>query len=537
MMSDVISRMRDRAPIVYRSETEICFCVDDVEPCQERLPFAQAQQQFEKSLGRPLQAFTHEKASDLVGGEPGMEHSLVQAVYLAFSQHRPLVLTPDTIWITLAQGFAQHVNNHADALRSRMVVHKGKVTLDAMAWTLETPKDWANVIQQWSTDIQSHIPGELYQLMLCDFSTTTPIIRTASQVVMLDAFQQYFDYRLSFVCGIPTVTVRGSVEDWVAIRKRVDVMAGYHLEWWTDRLKPICDGFIDTVQGHPSQRFWKHIFSPEEAYGGTFITGWLADLFPYIKDSVTKAPTVRNPILEIPRDQLTSERGLSPQHVPPGRSRAPFILEFGSNHPPKEMELVAGFIGVKQDLDTGRLEPEIGWAVLEEDECSRLLTLLASTTFQEETRQKENQAGTEMEWDREYANLECSGIPKECIQLMERYTHGQVFFGNTTHPWSLKPISELALRPVSSDKFSIWAPAVHFMDLSDGRAIAYVSFDLNQFERSLWWIVVGKPDGQGFHPDSVTVVAKGFLQFLQRLTDAAGRYYFDDANFQPDVVL
>ncbi len=84
---------------------------------------------------------------------------------------------------------------------------------------------------------------------------------------MLEAFQQYFDYQL-MCCGIPTITVKGSVQDWVKIRERVDVMAGFHLEWWTDRLKPIVDGFIETAQGHPSQPFWRHIFSPKEVYGG-----------------------------------------------------------------------------------------------------------------------------------------------------------------------------------------------------------------------------------------------------------------------------
>lgn len=45
--------------------------------------------------------------------------------------------------------------------------------------------------------------------MLCDFSTTIPIARTVSQVVMLDAFQQCFDYQVCFICGIPTITVKG----------------------------------------------------------------------------------------------------------------------------------------------------------------------------------------------------------------------------------------------------------------------------------------------------------------------------------------
>ncbi len=393
------------------------------------------------------------------------------------------------------------------------------------------------MIAQWSTQIETQIPAELYRLMLCDFSTTTPTIRTASHVVMMDAFQQYFDYALMCICGIPTITVRGSVEDWMAIRTRVEVMADYHLEWWTDRVIPICDGFIETVQGHPSQRFWQHIYSPKEAYGGDLITGWVADLFPYLKDTVTQAPTVRNPILAIPRAQLTSEGGLSPRRLPTGLSRASFTMTDASTLVTKEMELVAGFIGVKQHADTGKLEPDIGCGVLEEDEYSRLLTKLSSDTLQVERRRKASEVVTEAKRDERYGEMSWVGMPKECVQLMERYDHGQVFFGNTPHPWSLKQLSGLTLLRVSSIKVQIVQPAVHFMDLADGRAIAYVSFSLNKFERSDWWIVVGRPEGQEFRQDSVTVIAKGFLQFLQRLMDAEGRYYFDDPDFQPDVML
>lgn len=526
----------DLAPLVHRSDTEICFCVDEVTPCERRLSLTNARQQFEKRVGRPLQAFTHDEASDIVLEQAPIEHSLVEAVYLAFSQHRPLVLTPDVIWIALAQGFAQHLNNHAEALRSRMVSHKGKVTLKASAFELASTQDWNEVIQQWSTGIQSHIPAELYRMMLCEFSTTTPIIRMASQVVMLDAFQPYFDYALYFICGIPTITVKGTVQDWVTIRERVEVMAGYHLEWWTDRLKPICDGFIDTVQGHPLQRFWQHIFSPQEVYGGSLITGWLADLFPYIKDSITAAPTVRNPILEIPRAHLISERGLSPKRVPTGLSRAPFLVK-SPGQPGKEMELIAGFIGVKQEANTGQLEPEIGWAVLEQDETSRVFTLLASVATPSAPPQKETTPCTEQERHKRYASVEDTGMPKECVRLMNTYEDGQVFYGTTRHPWSLKPLADLTLRQASSARVQIFSPAVHFMDLADGRAIAYVSFSLNRFERSDWWVLVGKPDGQEFEHGSVTVIAKGFLQLLQRLTAAEGRYYFDDPEFQPDVML
>lgn len=514
--------LNDLAPIVHRSETEICFRVDPVTPCQERLPLTNARKLFEDKMGRPLEAFTPEASADVVAAGGATDHSLVSTVYLAFSEHRPLVLTPDIVWLTLAQGFAQHINNHAEALRSTIVSHKGKVTLKAMALELSTSQNWADVIQQWSDKIQTQIPTDLSQLMICDFSTTTPIIRTVSQVVMMDAFQQYFDYELLFICGIPTITVKGSVQDWIKIRERVDLMAGYHLDWWTDRLKPICDGFIATIEGTPSQTFWKHIFSPQEVYGGKVITGWLADLFPYIKDPLTQAPTARNPILSIPRTQLTTEGGLSPKRLPMGLSRAPFTVT-GST--PRAMELIAGFMGVQQDAATGQLEPLIGWAVLEPDEMSQRLTKLASTA-------STGVSATDCTFPKleQVVDSICGGVPKEFIQLMERFPQGAAFYHQTSHPWSLKPIRDLTMRQVSLPELEISEAAVHFMDLADGRAVGYL-YARNKPQH--WWLIVGKPDGQEFLYGSVTVIAIGWMEFLTRLVKEEGRYYFDDPSFQP----
>ena len=528
-MSGSSSPARDQAPIVHRSETDICFRVDPVTPCQERLPLINARKRFEEMMGRSVQVFTHEDPSDVVLTQGGADHSVVSAVYLAFSEHRPLVLTPDAVWITLAQGFAQHINHHANALRSSVVTHEGKVTLKAQTLGLATPEDWVDVIQQWSDGVQPRIPADLYQLMICDFSTTTPIARTVSQVVMLDALQQYFDYRVSFICGIPTITVKGSVHDWITIRERVDVMAGFHLEWWTDRLKPICDGFIDTATGHPSQTFWRHIFSPKEVYGGDVITGWLADLFPYVKDPITKAPTVRNPILAIPREQLTTNDGLSLKRIPVGLSRAPFTLASTSAQESTAMELIAGFMGVKQDAASGQLEPAIGWAVLKVDAYSQLLTRLGSSTAHDKTKER-----TMRERHPQFPELTSGGVPKEFIQLMDRFENGQEFFSETANSWDLKPISDLTLRQVSIAECQMSEPAVHFMDLSDGRAVGYV-YAQNQTQH--WWIILGTPDGQEFQRDSVRVIAKGFVEFMTRLVNEEGRYYFDDPSFRLDGSL
>ncbi len=448
-------------------------------------------------------------------------HGLVDAVYVAFSQHRPLVLTPDALWITIAQGLAHHITNHAEALRSSVVRHKGKMTLQAAALKLLAHEHWARVVQQWSDGIREHVQGDLYQLMICDFSTTSPAVRTASQVVMMDAFQQYFDYELRCICGIPSITLMGSVVDWVKIRERVDVMATFHLDWWTDRLKPICDEFVAAVQGTPSQRFWKHIYSPKEIYGGDSITGWLADLFPYLQHSLTKAPTVRNPILDIPRAQLTVEDGVSAGLIPVGLSRAPFTMRSASIEESRELEIVAGFMGVKQQADSGTLEPEIGWAVIEPDVFTQVLNTFARIGALDVTSKPLMTA----QQDQHLRGLLGVGIRKELVQLMDRFAGGQVFFGQTSHAWTLRPATEITARPIGGAGSPM---TLHFMDLADGRVVAYASDWGAKGAAREAGVLVGHLDGQAIHADSVRVIAKGLTQFFDRLVREEGRYYFDE---------
>src|SRR3712207_455320 len=56
-------------------------------------------------------------------------HPLLEAVHCAFSEHRPLVLSPDVVWLTIAQGFTQHIRLNAETFRSRLVRHEGRKKL------------------------------------------------------------------------------------------------------------------------------------------------------------------------------------------------------------------------------------------------------------------------------------------------------------------------------------------------------------------------------------------------------------------------
>ncbi|MEM1030549.1 MAG: DUF4419 domain-containing protein [Myxococcota bacterium] len=68
-----------------------------------------------------VQVYTVSHETPLVAGSGPSEHALVNAVHLAFSQHRPLRLSPDAIWLTISQGFARHIEENAEALRPAFV--------------------------------------------------------------------------------------------------------------------------------------------------------------------------------------------------------------------------------------------------------------------------------------------------------------------------------------------------------------------------------------------------------------------------------
>jgi hypothetical protein len=304
-------------------------------------------------------------------------HPLIDAVHIAFSQHRPLTLSPDAIWLVIAQGFGHHVAENAETLRGRLVRHQGRRDLVAKITAL-TLAEFAYGIAGLSSQIREATDPVLHETLVCDFSTTTPAIRTASEVALMDTFSSYFSYAMMCVCGIPKIAIEGSLDDWQRIRARVEVLETYGLEWWVSRLRPILDEFVLAASGHPTREFWKAIYKPEQAYGTEVATGWITDLFPYLGDAPRR---FRNRVFDherhdwaLPVDQGVqtgrrrlgprSNKGVAPKSFPSGLSSAAVKVMF-EDRPDLNVDLVAGFFAVKQDPSDGALAPVIGWSVTE----------------------------------------------------------------------------------------------------------------------------------------------------------------------------
>jgi hypothetical protein len=304
-------------------------------------------------------------------------HPFIDAVHIAFSQHRPLTISPDAIWLLIAQGFSHHVSENAELLRPQLVRHEGKRELRVETFDL-TLASFEKAISEFSSLIQQQINPVLHEALICDFSTTTPAIRTASEVALMDSFSNYFSYSIFSICGIPKITIEGTPADWQAIRARVEVLATYELEWWVSRLRPILDEFVLAAEGHPTQRFWQAIYKPKEAYGGEVATGWVTDLFPYLGDSLRRR---KNHVFQHERQNwalpvdigvetatpIFSPRtmiGASLNSFQSGLSSAQITvsLQDGSS---RSLDLIAGFLAVSQDKSDLALSPLISWCVAE----------------------------------------------------------------------------------------------------------------------------------------------------------------------------
>src|SRR5689334_5646529 len=83
----------------------LSFAVDDVTPSTQVLDTCDCLGAMQANLARRILASPVD-GRQIVESMTDCSNPLVEAIHLAFSQHLPLTLTPDAIWLTIVQGFS-----------------------------------------------------------------------------------------------------------------------------------------------------------------------------------------------------------------------------------------------------------------------------------------------------------------------------------------------------------------------------------------------------------------------------------------------
>ena len=175
-------------------------------------------------------------------------------VVRAYAEHRPLVLSPDMIWVLISQGFARYVNAHSEELRNQIVDHDGKMHLVVKSdkELLSEDADWEKMMSDFTAQIESNIKGDIGQTITADFSTTGVTERITSQITLMETLKDYFEYVVVYLaCGIPTVTLTGTPQDWQKVLEKTKRQEKYGIGKWTQSLEPILKEFVKASEGRP----------------------------------------------------------------------------------------------------------------------------------------------------------------------------------------------------------------------------------------------------------------------------------------------
>ena len=119
--------------IINKTAGSITFVVDENLPAPKRFIYTVSGDQRAQAIltdnDTPVLRDTLKVVANSFAADSLCSYGLWKSAVNAYADHRPLVLTPDVVWVVISQGFARYVNEHAEEMRSLLVSHEGKMDL------------------------------------------------------------------------------------------------------------------------------------------------------------------------------------------------------------------------------------------------------------------------------------------------------------------------------------------------------------------------------------------------------------------------
>lgn len=322
-------------------------------------------------------------------------NSFLACIDIAFNQHFGLVLKPSDIWLLILQAVALHVAEHSEDLRKEYVMHEGKKELIVHVSNSFYPgnpnNDWQGIINQFSAQIDKNTVANTVPLLDNSFSTADVVDQIAAKVTIMDICQSYFQYTMQCMCGFPSITLKGSKQDWQKLKQKFNSLCNdgkvtpeFGLQWH-QALDPILQQFINVYDGHIDCLFWNSMFQRGASYGSGGppahrVSGWMNALFPYLnahrgygsKQDTKKVSVALNSCLapyEMTNNYVKAGIGRTgdsnePKQYPTGVASAPVKWKDDSGTVTlQDFTFAAGFVGVAQDPQTLALSPKVAWFI------------------------------------------------------------------------------------------------------------------------------------------------------------------------------
>ncbi|KAL4722985.1 hypothetical protein ACLX1H_010226 [Fusarium chlamydosporum] len=306
----------------------------------------------------------------------------------AWAQHQHFVLRPDEVWFEVLAQMNLYMSAYSENVRDLFVEHAGRDKIVVEGNT------WDDVIVGFGHEMDKRVKTAwLRDWIMPGFSTSTPKDEVTATVLMMGLMKQFFDFEGMVVCGIPSITLLGTKDDWVKLQAKLEYLhkLGEDPGMFADMLRPIMKRFVsswDDNGGLETKLFWEQIvrakkkWSCGEGASEWDVSGWITGFMffdrngrrrgfdPWQDDDEEEESIEEEPKMGIfPNDWTVVIDGqsyipLSLSDVSTGYAKAPLKMK---NYPHLGVDtdayILAGNVGIERIEDEGKVtaQPISGW--------------------------------------------------------------------------------------------------------------------------------------------------------------------------------
>lgn len=195
-------------------------------------------------------------------------------VYLekCWADHLGIVISPDVVWYTLLSEFSSLVKKDPDHYRHLFTISDKKEEISIPSPSLT--KIPLNIL---TAALKTKIPSDISIFPI--FNTFIPNNDIAFMACFCDICSPFYNYCM-YLCGFPVVDVKGTIEDWKALKDQWLNLIPYihNKDIWVRGVSSILNSILVQFK---SNIWWKDIFKLKKCGSGhqSEVVGWFSDLF------------------------------------------------------------------------------------------------------------------------------------------------------------------------------------------------------------------------------------------------------------------
>jgi hypothetical protein len=278
----------------------------EIKPIEDRKKADNLTEQKTLNLNNPENFYSeYESTKNLIREDSC--NGFVNTFLAAYNSHKPLRLRPDDINLALQLIWSICLNNNAEKFRSEFVNHQGKMELQVESRVFDSNffcQQFANLMKQ---NVKN---PEFIEFFTKEFTTTTQLIKTVTNQVLMNTLKEYFSCSMILGCGISKVIMEGTKEDWNKLSESYEYFktffANTELGLWFVHFDVIMKNLIlmrnlqdsgEVEATNELKEFWIRVicYVPQGSGGQTILGGWVRLLTPY--SSTNKIIGLEKPIL------------------------------------------------------------------------------------------------------------------------------------------------------------------------------------------------------------------------------------------------